>query len=277
MVSQPIRAMIPLRSSASRGWSSQAGVDAALGCAGAQRGPVSSGAQCHGAQCPRGPVSDFVFGFSADPGHDISSETTPQVVHGAQCQTLFLVSQPIRAMIPEIIRKSRVASQAGVDARVRLGTLSARLRPSMGASSCSAISQCWRRARRRPLERCADRRDASEPNGPGRSDHKPPRGWPPDLLRPVDEHPEAVDQTGQARPAPAAERRTAASLAPSHRRPGGTAREEDSSDLPPRVPAGTALNRFHRARHARPTAGPLGHPGQAVGRLGANRQRIANV
>ena len=41
------------------------------------RGPM------FGAQC-RGPVSDFVFGFSADPGHDLL----------------------------EIIRKSRVASQA---------------------------------------------------------------------------------------------------------------------------------------------------------------------
>ena len=42
---------------------------------------------------------------------------------GAQCQTLFLVSRPIRAMISflEIIRKSRVASQARVDAARQVG------------------------------------------------------------------------------------------------------------------------------------------------------------
>ncbi len=40
-----------------------------------------------------GPVSDFVFGFSADPGHDLL----------------------------EILRKSRVASQARVDAARQVG------------------------------------------------------------------------------------------------------------------------------------------------------------
>ena len=178
-----------------------------------------------------GAVSDFVFGFTADPGDNLL----------------------------EIIRKSRVASQARVDAARQVGDTVAQLRPSMGASSCSAISQCWRQSQAAAPRAMCGSPQRAEPNGPGRSDHKPPQ----DGLRiscgqltSTRKRWIRQDRPGQL-PQPSDEPLRAQHPATEGRRNG---EEEDSSASPPQSAGRHALNRFHRARHARPTAGPRGPP-----------------
>ena len=137
-------------------------------------------------------------------------------------QTLFLVSRPIRAMIsssssasrgwllrPASMRRGQVGNAVGTREAEHgsqfvqrdFAVLSAE--PGGGRSSDVRIAATGR-----------------EPNDPYRSDHKPPRGWPPDRSRPVDQSPGSggSDRTGPASSRSRA-RTPAPSPAPSRRRP----------------------------------------------------------
>ena len=111
-------------------------------CRGLSVGGVSAGALVS-VRGPRGGLSAGASvsdsGASVSSGASVGGLSGGLVSRGPQCQTLFLVSRPIRAMISLRSSASRgwLLRPASMR-RVRLGTLSARVRPSMGASSSGA-------------------------------------------------------------------------------------------------------------------------------------------